>query len=258
MTILQLLDEDDGKPVWVENSDARGKIVLVCEHAANLIPKRLGTLGLEREALQRHIAWDPGALGLARRLAASLDAPLCHQRFSRLVYDCNRPPEAESAMPKQSEIYTIPGNVDLAPDERNARIEEIYRPFREGLSSLLERRAAGGCATVLVTIHSFTPVYFGRSRDVEIGILHDRDSRMADAMIAQAGRLQTNYVIRLNEPYGPSDGVTHTLVEHGLANGLPNVMIEVRNDLLADDDGVATIAAFLTKVIKGSCAVLGE
>lgn len=253
---FQLLGEDEGKPVWVENSEARGEIVLVCEHGANLIPKRLGTLGLEREVLQRHIAWDPGALALARRLAASLDAELYHQRFSRLVYDCNRPPEAESATPSKSEIYSIPGNIGIRPAERHARIEEIYRPFRDGLSSLIQRRSAAGRATMLVTIHSFTPVYFGKTRDVEVGILHDRDSRLADAMIAQADRMQTKYVVRRNEPYGPADGVTHTLVEHGLANGLPNVMIEVRNDLLDDEDGQAAMAAFLTNLIKQSRAVL--
>lgn len=253
---FQLLGEDEGKPVWVENSEARGETVIVCEHGGNLIPKRLGTLGLEREVLQRHIAWDPGALALARRIAASLDAELYHQRFSRLVYDCNRPPEAESATPSKSEIYSIPGNIGIRPDQRNARIEEIYRPFRDGLSSLIQRRVAAGKATTLVTVHSFTPVYLGKTRDVEVGILHDRDSRLADAMIAEADRMQTDYVVRRNEPYGPADGVTHTLVEHGLANGLPNVMIEVRNDLLEDEDGQTAMAAFLTNLIKESRAVL--
>jgi predicted N-formylglutamate amidohydrolase len=109
---------------------------------------------------------------------------------------------------------------------------------------------------MLVTVHSFTPVYFGKTRDVEVGILHDRDSRLADAMIARADRMQTNYVVRRNEPYGPADGVTHTLVEHGLANGLPNVMIEVRNDLLGDEDGQTAMAAFLTNLIKEGRAVL--
>ena len=256
LSSFQLLDEDEGRPAWVENSEASGKVVLICEHGANLIPRRLGTLGLERDVLQRHIAWDPGALALARRLAASLDAELYHQRFSRLVYDCNRPPEAESATPSVSEIYSIPGNISIQPHERNARINEIYRPFRDGLSSLIQRRTAAGRATMLVTVHSFTPVYFGKTRNVEIGILHDSDSRMADAMIAQADMLETNYVIRRNEPYGPADGVTHTLVEHGLANGLPNVMIEVRNDLLDSDESQKAVAAFLTIVIKKSCSVL--
>lgn len=253
---FQLLEEDEGKPALVENSGASGEIVLVCEHSANLIPKRLGTLGLDRDVLERHIAWDPGALALARRLAASLDAELFYQRFSRLVYDCNRPPEAESATPSISEVYRIPGNIGISSEERKARVEEIYRPFRNGLSSLIQRRTVVGRPTVLVTIHSFTPVYFGQTRDVEIGILHDRDSRMADAMIAQADRMQTKYVVRRNEPYGPADGVTHTLVEHGLSNGLANVMIEVRNDLLDNEPRQVAIAAFLTTLIKESLSVL--
>src|SRR5690606_29562638 len=157
-----------------------------------------------------HIAWDPGALATSRLMAKSLDATLIYQRFSRLAYDCNRPPESPAAMPEKSEIYDVPGNAHLDDMARNARTEALYLPFRDTLSRLLRRRIDEGRAPVVVTMHSFTPVYFGRQRAVEIGILHDSDSRLADLMLAaSAGGSLFN--VRRNEPYGPEDGVTHTL-----------------------------------------------
>lgn len=141
----------------IENDAARGDIVIVCEHASRLIPAALGCLGLDTSALESHIAWDPGALGVSRYLSSSLDALLCYQRYSRLVYDCNRPPEAASAIVGTSEIYDVPGNQDISQAERVARVNEIYLPFRDGISEILASRKAQGRETMLVTVHSFTP-----------------------------------------------------------------------------------------------------
>lgn len=240
----------DEPAVAIENKAALGDIVVVCEHASHLIPPALGDLGIDTPALASHIVWDPGALKLARHLSTSLDAVLYYQRYSRLVYDCNRPPEAASAIVGKSEIYDVPGNQNIREADRQARIREIYLPFRDGLSEILSTRKAEGRASILVTIHSFTPIYFGRRREVEIGVLHDSDSRLADAILAKAEGTDQNYVVMRNQPYGPADGVTHTLIEHGIANGIPNVMIEVRNDLLASADGQAVIAAYLATLIE--------
>ncbi|MCZ7448242.1 N-formylglutamate amidohydrolase [Rhizobium rhizogenes] len=242
--------------IAIENSAARGDIVIVCEHASPLIPPALGELGLDRSALTSHIAWDPGALALARCLSSSLDALLYFQRYSRLVYDCNRPPEAASAIVGRSEIYEVPGNQNLSEAERLARVNEIYLPFRNGLSEILTTRRTQGRKTILVTIHSFTPVYFGKRRHVEIGILHDADSALADAMLAEARKSDHRYLVIRNQPYGPQDGVTHTLMEHGIANGIPNVMIEVRNDLLASKDEQHAIASLLASLIKSGAVAL--
>lgn len=255
MAAFQLLGAGE-EPVAIENADAPGDVLLVCEHGSRLLPERLGSLGLDQAALESHIAWDPGALELSRRLSTELDAVLYHQRFSRLAYDCNRPHDAPSAIVTTSESYAVPGNRDISPEERSARINEIYVPFREGLASLIRRRNAAGKSTVLVTIHSFTRVYFGRARDVEVGILHARDSRMADEIMREVEHLPPRYVIRRNEPYGPADGVTHTLIEHGIKNNLPNVMIEVRNDLLRNNDDQIAMAAFLAPLIQNSIPVL--
>lgn len=255
---MGILTVEEGDPVALENADARGRVVLICEHASRRLPRTLGTLGLTEEALASHIAWDPGALAVSRLMSRSLDATLLYQRFSRLVYDCNRPPESPAAMPEKSEVFDIPGNAGLDAAARLARTEALYLPFRDRLSRLVRCRIAEGRAPVIVTIHSFTPVYFGKPRAVEIGILHDEDSRLADAMLAAAGRGDSLYDVRRNEPYGPEDGVTHTLREHGLANGLLNVMIEIRNDLIEDEVGQGVVADYLTGLFLESLPGAGR
>lgn len=242
--------------VDVINSSGAGRFVLVCEHASNFIPPDLNALGLSEEVLESHIAWDPGAMAVALAMSDALDAPLVAQNVSRLVYDCNRPPDVQSAIPETSEIYTIPGNARLSRQYRAARADRYYQPFRNRLASCLDRQVAkigerkieGGQETVglpvLVTIHSFTPVYFGEQRDTEIGILHDIDPRLADALLRPRGDRQ--YSFARNEPYGPGDGVTHTLVQHALPRKLLNVMIEVRNDLIAHPGAHQAIADLLS------------
>lgn len=209
------------------NAASRSPIVIACEHASNHIPETYSGLGLDAEAHRSHAAWDPGAAGVALAMSEILNAPLVRSNVSRLVYDCNRPPHSPTAIRETSEIYTIPGNRNLSAQDRAHRVETVYRPFQSALHRTLANRDHG----VLVTIHSFTPVYHGETREVELGILHDRDQRLAAAMLTQAGQ-HTRLVTRRNEPYGPGDGVTHTLAEHALPRGWPNVMLEIRNDLI--------------------------
>jgi predicted N-formylglutamate amidohydrolase len=251
-----ILTSADGETVAVENANAAGAVVLVCEHASSLLPAAAGTLGLSTEALSSHIAWDPGALAMCRQLSAKLDAILVYQRFSRLVYDCNRPPESPAAMPEKSEIYDIPGNRDLSAAERYARTAAIYVPFHDRISAELARRSAGGRMSVVVTVHSFTPVYFGQKRAVEIGILHDADSRIADAMLAGAAKAG-RFRVERNSPYGPEDGVTHTLRLHALPAGHANVMIEVRNDLISNSVDQEVMADYLAGLIADAVSVVG-
>jgi predicted N-formylglutamate amidohydrolase len=250
----QLLTAADGLPVSEVNVQGASDVLLVCEHASKKLPSRLGALGLSPEALGAHIAWDPGALAVALRMSAVLDAALVYQNFSRLAYDCNRPPDAPDAMPAKSEIFDIPGNAGLAEVERSRRTSEIYEPFRSAIAGLIRDRKAEGRKTVLVTVHSFTPVYKGVQREVEIGILHDTDSRLADQMLEIVGD-DKRYRICRNEPYGPEDGVTHTLKEHALANGLLNVMIEIRNDLIANEAGQEVMAGFLAGLIREGLSI---
>ena len=228
------------------NPAGGGAAVVVCEHASNFIPARYDNLGMSPALLQSHIAWDPGALPVANRLSAALDATLIAQRVSRLVYDCNRPPEADSAVPAVSEVHRIPGNEGLSDSERAARAETVYRPFRRAVSALLDARLAAGLHPVLVTVPSFTPLYKGVRRAVDLGVLCDSDDRLAQALLRAAGS-RPEMSVRLNEPYGPADGVTHTLADLALPRGLLNVMIEIRNDLIADAAGQAAIGHWLAE-----------
>ena len=239
----------DENLVEVRNGEAATSIVIVCEHASAFIPAEFGNLGLPVEALKSHVVWDPGAHGVAVAMAAHLDATLVASKTSRLVYDCNRPPEAPDAMPDRSEVYDIPGNAGLSDVQRAERVARFYEPFRAGVAGVM----AAKVAPVLVTVHSFTPVYHGARRDVEIGVLHDADSRLADALIETAGGHLTRNVQR-NAPYGPEDGVTHTLREHALPQGHLNVMLEVRNDLIADVPAEARMADALSGWVSAALA----
>ncbi|MCB9948379.1 MAG: N-formylglutamate amidohydrolase [Rhodospirillaceae bacterium] len=247
-------DPSTGAVVEVTNPSGAGDVLLVCEHASNFIPPDLGNLGLDDGALASHIAWDPGALAVAQAMSRTLDAPLVAMRVSRLVYDCNRPPEAASAVAEDSEIYRIPGNTGLDAAQRLARADRLYRPFCRTLATCLDS-ASRRRPPVLVTIHSFTPVYHGTPRTVEIGILHDADARFADAMLRLAAA-DGDRLVRRNEPYGPEDGVTHTLAAHALPRGLLNVMIEIRNDLVASSGDQQAMAARLSRWVAGALAAL--
>ena len=250
------------KPDWIatlpasvvdtQRADGESPLLLVCEHASRFIPEGLSNLGLDSAAAQSHIAWDPGALRLAEQLSQAFDATLIAQKISRLVYDCNRPPESDQAVRSESEIYQIPGNAGLSATQLSERIDYIYKPFRQALADAVNTRPQ----TVLVTIHSFTPVYNGKQRAVEVGILHDRDTRLADAMLKAAAQ-NPAFKVERNAPYGPDDGVTHTLKEHAVAHGVLNVMIEVRNDLLANDSGIQAVALWLQRLLSLALKDLG-
>lgn len=250
--------QDGHEAVAIYNATGAGRVVLVCEHASNHVPDDLNSLGVGDDVLASHVAWDIGALGMARAMADVLDAPLVHPTVSRLVYDCNRPPEAGSAVPARSEIYDIPGNRGLSDADREARVRRYYRPFTQALSGLLDDRRGQGIA--LVTVHSFTPVFEGAARALDIGVLHDDDSRLADRLLAVMAAADglSGLTIRRNEPYGPQDGVTHTLKTQALPRGLPNVMFEVRNDLIATKTQQKHMAESLARVVAGASGAEDE
>ncbi len=237
----------------LSNSSGAGGILLVCEHASNFIPQAYARLGLADALAESHIAWDPGALGVSLALSGLLDAPLVEARASRLCYDCNRPPSASDAIPEISEIYRIAGNVGLSAEARQDRVRTFYDPFRDLLSHAVQSVPK---PPVLVTIHSFTPTFRGVIREVEIGVLHDQDSRLADVMLDCAAQHTRRRVMR-NAPYGPADGVTHTLKEHAQSRGLVNVMLEIRNDLIRGPAEQDAMAKMLAGWIKASLAILG-
>jgi len=246
-----LLTPADGQPFEVIKPEGASPVLLICEHAANLVPAQLSDLGLSEEQLTSHVAWDPGAYDLALALSASLDAPLVAARFSRLAYDCNRPPEVISAMPFETEAFPVPGNTSLSQQQKDARAVEIYEPFHGAVSGVKALQELRGQDTVVVSVHSFTPVFHGKQRFVEIGYLCNENDRLARAMLARKHSEQV-HDIRLNEPYGPADGVLHTINLHTDGGRDPHLMIEVRNDLLSNADGIREIHDLLSDALQSS------
>ncbi|MGB1238041.1 MAG: N-formylglutamate amidohydrolase [Pseudomonadales bacterium] len=242
-------DKNNNSVAQVINPQGRAKFTLICEHASNHIPEQYNNLGLPREALDRHIAWDIGAEAVARALSQHLDAPLILQTQSRLLYDCNRPPSAQDAIPALSETTKIPGNENLSTQARAQRADDIYYPFHRAISTLLDQRGE----SIIVTIHSFTPSYRGEYRGVDIGIINDTDARWAQALTEIAQR-QSDYNVRLNEPYSAADGVTHTLQLHGTARGNSNVMIEIKNTLISTPPGQQAFAQLLATMLEEASA----
>lgn len=254
-----LLGPNDEQPVLLDRPKGSSEIVLVCEHASKKLPPALGNLGLGETALSSHIGWDIGALEVARILSKGLDAILISQAYSRLAYDCNRPPDSPAAVPEKSEIYVIPGNVGLSQADKLARAKTFYDPFHAAIESVLEERISAGRKPVLITIHSFTPVYFGARRDGKLGILHDTDPFLAQDMITAASKQGLDGV-RRNYPYSAADGVTHTLERHGTARGIANAMIEIRNNLISTPAGQAEWGAIIEQLLRETMRMgnLGE
>lgn len=235
-------------------NNPKAPVLFVCEHASSYIPEKFNHLGLVGPARKSHIAWDPGAEEVTRILASRFNAPAVISRVSRLVYDCNRPPSAVDAVPGKSEVFDVPGNQNLSDLQIAERVETYYRPFERALINAIDEHQID---PLLVTIHSFTPVYNGQKRDVELGLLHDDDSRVVDAMLDSVSS-RTKLNIQRNEPYGPNDGVTHTIRLHGVENGLLNVMVEIRNDLVVTGEDCASIADVLEDLITSSLEVLAK
>jgi predicted N-formylglutamate amidohydrolase len=222
--------------------------LLVCDHAGNRVPHRLGTLGVPDSERQRHIAWDIGAAGVVRHMMAHLGGLAILQTYSRLVVDCNRPPAVESAIPTISEDTAIPGNLNLSAADRAQRTAEIFRPYHDRIAAELDRRQAARIPTVLVAIHSFTPVYRGVARPWHVGLLYNRDDRLARPMMELLNR-EGGLVIGDNQPYSVSDESDYTIPVHAERRGLPYGEIEIRQDLIADEAGQSLWAERIARLL---------
>jgi predicted N-formylglutamate amidohydrolase len=226
---------------------ARSPFLLTCDHYGRLIPRILGDLGLPAGELARHIGWDPGIAGVADALSKHLDAHLIAQRYSRLVIDCNRPPDALSSIPRISEATVIPGNEALARDAIEARRRSVFDPYHHRIGEVIDRRSREGVPTVLVSLHSFTAVYAGIARPWHIGTLYHRDTRLPP-LVLKLLRDEPDLVVGDNEPYAVSDETDYTIPVHGEARGLMNSGIEIRQDLIADQDGQSLWAERLARI----------
>jgi predicted N-formylglutamate amidohydrolase len=243
-----LLVKDDVPPVEEENAAGSSSFLLTCDHYGRAIPRRLGDLGLPEIELTRHIAWDIGIAGVANALSKHLGAHLIAQRYSRLVIDCNRPLTSPSSIPRISEATIIPGNEGLSRDAAAARRQQVFDPYHRRIREVIDRRLREGIPTVLVSLHSFTPVYASIARPWHVGTLYQRDTRLP-RLLLQRLRAEGDLVAGDNEPYAVSDETDYTIPVHGEARGLMNTGIEIRQDLIADQASERQWADRLARIL---------
>jgi predicted N-formylglutamate amidohydrolase len=248
----RLLGADEAPPFSVLNPGAGSPLLLVGDHAGRDIPRRLLRLGLPPGALDGHIAWDIGAAGLGEALAARLGATFIRQRYSRLVIDCNRDPTRPDSMPEISDRVRIPGNVALDAAARAARVGEIFEPYHARIAAELDGRAR---ATVLVSVHSFTPVLAGAARPWRFGVLHLGVSPFSAAMLARLRAAFGEDLVGDNQPYS-MDGTDFTVPHHAVARGLDYLELEVRQDIIGDAVGQAGIAAAIAPMLADAAVHL--
>jgi predicted N-formylglutamate amidohydrolase len=230
------------------NAEGTSPFLLTSDHYGRVLPRALGDLGIAESELVRHIGWDIGIAGVADRLAQLLDAHLIAQRYSRLVIDCNRPPGVASSIPVISEATAIPRNENISDRERAARRREIFEPYHRRIDAAIDRRVHAGRPTVLVSLHSFTPVYAGVARPWHIGTLYNCDTVLPRLLLKHL-REQGDLVVGDNEPYAVSDLTDYTIPVHGEGRGLVNTGIEIRQDLIADHTGQQQWAERLARIL---------
>ena len=238
----RLLAPGERHPAIVTNPGAISPFLLLGDHAGRAVPAALGDLGVASAEMDRHIAWDIGVAGLGARLAELLHAPFVAQRYSRLVIDCNRDPMRPDACPEVSDGTTIPANVGLSQENRQARVEEIFRPYHEAIAAELSGRSA------LVALHSFTPSMNGFERPWRFGVLHLEDSPLSRAMLARLRAEPGIGEVGDNQPY-KMDGTDFTVPHHAQARGLDYVELEVRQDVIAEAAGQAAVARLLARLL---------
>jgi predicted N-formylglutamate amidohydrolase len=245
---MKLLGDEDPPVFTLEREKGKSPYFITVDHGGKVLARRLGKLGLPESELGRHIAWDIGASAVARRLGEALDAFTIHQTYSRLVIDCNRDPSVESSIVTLSESTEIPGNRNLGPAERRARAEEILWPYHRRIVQALDERKAAGRPTVLIAMHSFTPVFKGVSRPWHVGVLYNRDPEFSQIM-KSLFEAEGDLVVGDNEPYAVSDASDYTIPVHGERRGLPHVEFEIRQDLIAEEAGQRAWAGRLARLL---------
>ena len=245
---MTLLEADEPPAFRVERPDGRSPFFLTCDHASSRIPKRLGSLGVSAADLQRHVAWDIGAAGVAVKLADALDAFAILSGYSRLVIDCNRRPGIPESIVRKSEATRIPANEVVTVEEAAARARELFHPYHDRIRTELDTRLAQQRPTILISVHSFTPKFHGIARPWHAGLLYNRDARLATGLL-QRLRTEHRLVIGDNEPYAVGDDTDYTIPVHAEQRGLLHVGIELRQDLVATAAGQTEWAERLARAL---------
>jgi predicted N-formylglutamate amidohydrolase len=244
----QLLSAAEPGPFRVLNPLADLPILLICDHASCQFPKSLGDMGLDPFARRCHLAVDIGAGPLTERLAASLGVTAVLAQYSRLVMDCNRQLMDPSAFLQFGDGILVPGNRNLHQDEKDLRAKAIYWPYHEAVDEQVQRLRSTGPAPSFIAVHSFTPVMNGEARPWEMGVLWDTDTRLRDIFLEDFSA--AGYLVGDNEPYSGKAPQDFTIDHHAEEIGLPHIGIEIRQDLIDDDEGVDEIAAVMHRIIE--------
>lgn len=243
------------EPFEIYNSAGRGEILFLCDHASNAIPAELAGLGLPASELDTHIAYDIGAADLTRCLAREFDCLAILGRWSRLVVDLNRGEDDPTAVAKLSDRRIIPGNASLDADGLRARIENYHAPYHRRIATAIDAALARGTVPVLVSIHSFTPMWRGKQRPWHFGVLWDRDGRLARPLLAELRKIK-NVVAGDNEPYSGSLE-NDCLYRHGTMRGIPHVLIEVRQDLMTGEPDRVRWWPLVTHALRNALQAMG-
>jgi predicted N-formylglutamate amidohydrolase len=250
------LGRGDPPPFIVENPGAVSPFLLIGDHAGVAVPAALNNLGLPPEEMARHIACDIGIAGMGALLSRELDATFVRQTYSRLVIDCNRGPGWADSIPPISDGAVVPGNQSLSTSDADARRTLIFQPYHDAIGAALDARLAEGLPTVVISLHSFTPVMRGTARPWTYGVLHEGNSPLSHAVLQHLRARFGEDVIGDNQPYSLSAATDYSVPLHALARGLDYLEIEVRQDLIAEPEGQAQVAAVLAKVLPAALAAL--
>ncbi len=254
-SLTTLLSPDEPPPFVTLNPITDTPILLVCDHASCRFPETLGDMGLDPFARRCHLAIDIGAGSLTESLAESLGVTAVLAQYSRLVVDCNRNLLDTSAFLEFGDGIIVPGNHNLSKAHRELRANEIYYPYHEGVDAQVRRLTAQGPKPALISIHSFTPVLNGVFRPWEIGVLWDKDESLKEIFLEDFRA--AGFLVGDNEPYSGKAPADYTVDNHGEANGLPCLGIEIRQDLIGDARGVDRIAAIMHDIIESIPERLG-
>ncbi len=246
--IERLLSSDEPSPFQTLNGSAVKPLLLLCDHASRYIPAALDGLGVDPAVRRCHLASDIGAGSLTELLAQRLAATAVLQSYSRMVIDCNRELLDPGAFLEFGDGVVVAGNRNLSAVDKQMRADEIYWPYHRQISAQISRFAERDIRPAIIAIHSFTPVMNGLARPWEVGILWDTDGRIAQPMIAAFRAM--DFVVGDNEPYSGKAPQDFTIDHHAEANELPHVGIEIRQDLIANNEGVTAIADVLGPIIE--------
>ena len=248
-----LVGPGDPPPYQVINPDGEASMLLICDHASRAFPASMGILGLEEKDLDRHIAYDIGAAAVTRKMSEKLDVAAVLAGYSRLLIDVNRQPGDPGSIPEISDETVVPGNQNLSEEDQERRIESFFWPYHHAVTNALAHLWRRGPAPALFSIHSFTPSLGGEDRYWDIGVLWNRDPRLAVPLIEKLNAVGDLHVGD-NEPYSGKD-IAYTIDLHAGAAGLPNCAVEIRQDLIETESGVEYWANILSDIFRDILAV---